>query len=88
MDRQRKSLLIALLAALFGAAVAQAADKPAIRALSWIAPGHEVQALSSEPNGSLQLSQVLADKDQEIAIGRALFETPTLLGADKRPKLD
>ncbi len=80
MDRQRKSLLIAIVAALCGAAVAQAADKPVIRALSWIAPGQAYGALSAEPAGELKLSHIVADKDQNIAIGRALFETPTLLG--------
>ncbi|SIN84785.1 hypothetical protein SAMN02745824_2021 [Parasphingorhabdus marina DSM 22363] len=80
MDRQRQNLLIAIVATLCGVAAAQAADKPAFRALSWIAPGQEFEALSSEPIGSLRLSAVLADKSQDIAIGRALFETPTLLG--------
>lgn len=80
MDRQRTTLLIAIFAVLCSAAVARAGETPVFRALSWLAPGQEFEALSAEPAGDMKLTQVLADKDQEIAIGRALFETPVLLG--------
>ncbi len=65
--------LIALAALLLGAA-ATPGTPPAFEQLRWTAPGAELALLSEQP------ATCVADDDDMIRGGRALFATPTLLG--------
>ena len=57
---------------------ALAAGAPRLRALTWIAPGHEAAALTSQPAMCPKAGSTLP---QAVA-GRALFNAPMLLGYD------
>ena len=52
------------------------AGEPPLRALIWIAPGHEAAALTREPT----MCSKSAETDPQVKIGQALFNAPMLLG--------
>ena len=78
MGRRRKAALFLSLAAAV-ALTAGAANRPALRAARWLAPAQRMHALAFQP------TECLARSDdpglaRRIAIGRAAFRTPLLLG--------
>jgi hypothetical protein len=81
MDRRRQAalLLTCIAIALGGIAVADVATLSPLRAARWLPAGRRAHALSHEPTECL-----IAVSDpqlaQRIAIGRAAFRTPLLLG--------
>lgn len=57
-------------------AAAPSRDRPALTALTWIAPGHERATLLEQPATCLDP----AAPGDEVRIGQALFNAPSLLG--------
>ena len=82
MDRQVRPLrfligAVALVAAGAGAGLAAGATgETTLRALVWIAPGHEAAALTRQPATCLGA----APTDAAVVAGRTLFNAPQLLG--------
>lgn len=83
MDRRRP--LAAFLVVLFAAAAANAADRsaPVLREMRWIEPGLPraslIKLLTTQPDECLTLPAGQAAQ-QQIAVGRAMFQSPLLLG--------
>lgn len=77
MDRtaQRRVLSLAALTALVAAGPAA----PSLRAARWTAPDKLVEVLGSEP-GECLASPTDRDETQRLALGRAAFRNPLLLG--------
>jgi hypothetical protein len=74
----RRFLIGAALAAVGFGAAATGAELP-LRAARWLAPERQLQALSHEPTECLRLPAD-AQAARRVAIGRAAFRTPLLLG--------
>lgn len=83
MDRPRS--LAAFLVALFAVVAANAADRsaPALREMRWIEPGVPraslIRLLTIQPGECLTVPAGEAAQ-QQVAIGRAMFQSPLLLG--------
>jgi len=80
MDRRRQAaLLLTAAIAVAGIALASVATQSPLRAARWLPPDRQAHALAYEP-GECLLPAADPRMVQRIAIGRAAFRTPLLLG--------
>jgi mono/diheme cytochrome c family protein len=79
MDRHRSRALALTATALLLIAAGDAPLDPPLRAARWLAPGTSIVALASAPASCL-IRPRDADAAEAVAIGRAAFHTPLLLG--------
>ena len=82
----RGPALLKILAAIFASALAivslsaVAGETSVLRAMSWLAPEGQFQALTSEPASGFRLIDDLPTSSDQILAGQIVFQTPTLLG--------
>lgn len=81
MDRCRQTplFLIGVAAAAIGVIAVAVAAQPPLRAARWMPPNRQAHALTHEPGECLSSTQDVKSA-RNIAIGRAAFRTPLLLG--------
>ncbi|HEY2346831.1 MAG TPA: hypothetical protein VGH80_13305 [Xanthomonadaceae bacterium] len=79
MGRRRQATLLLSAVALAGIVSAAVADRLPLRAARWLPPDHQAHDLAFEPTECLKPATD-AQQARRIAIGRAAFRTPLLLG--------